>query len=258
MTIIQLVNLFFASLSKPEKLINAISLKKGKIFLYILLLAFISALPSFATSYQILKEFNQDGQTIVHKVPEFEVKDAKFVPKENVKSFTEKTDSIVFVYNPEGTLSDVEDTLNERLLGIGLLKDGLYFANPSRPIHLTFQQLDGATNTVFTDILSSLKQLSVFIIVFSFIVLFFSSFLTTLLYNLFYAIFANLVTALTRRKIPFGKVWTIVLFASTLPTLVFTIFNLCGLQINLQMEFTAIIAVYLYYLAIRAVPKMTL
>lgn len=255
MSIIQLTKLFIASLSKPEQLTAAATLKKGKVFLYFLFIAFISAIPAFLQSYQILTTFNQDGETIISKIPEFSIKDGKFIADEPVDSFSKKTSSINFVFDPEGKEPELEEDLDDNLVGIGFLKDGLYFSNPSQPIILTYQQMDGLSKTFFVDILASIQRMSGFILGTAIILMLLLSLFLTLLFNFLYTVFANLVTALTKRRLPFGHVFKMTLFASTLPTIIFTLFNLFGLRIGYQTELSLIVTVYLYYLALRTLPK---
>lgn len=254
-SIIQLTKLFIASLSKPEQLTAAATLKKGKVFLYFLFIAFISAIPAFLQSYQLLTDFNRDGQTIISEMPEFSIKNGEFITNEPIDSFSKKTHSINFVFDPEGTKPELEEDLSENLVGIGFLKDGLHFNNASQPISLTYQQMDGLSKEFFVNILASMQRMTGFILVIAFILMLLLSLFLTLLFNFLYTVFANLVTALTRRRLPFSHVFKMTLFASTLPTIIFTLFNLFGLRIAYQTELSLIVTVYLYYLALRTLPK---
>lgn len=254
-SIIQLTKLFIASLSKPEQLTAAATLKKGKVFLYFLFIAFISAIPAFLQSYQLLTDFNRDGQTIISEMPEFSIKNGEFITDEPIDSFSKKTHSINFVFDPEGTKPELEEDLSENLVGIGFLKDGLHFNNASQPISLTYQQMDGLSKEFFVNILASMQRMTGFILVIAFILMLLLSLFLTLLFNFLYTVFANLVTALTRRRLPFSDVFKMTLFASTLPTIIFTLFNLFGLRIAYQTELSLIVTVYLYYLALRTLPK---
>ena len=100
-----------------------------------------------------------------------------------------------------------------------------------------------------------MQRMTGFILVIAFILMLLLSLFLTLLFNFLYTVFANLVTALTRRRLPFSDVFKMTLFASTLPTIIFTLFNLFGLRIAYQTELSLIVTVYLYYLALRTLPK---
>ncbi|MGX7419642.1 DUF1189 domain-containing protein [Carnobacterium gallinarum] len=252
MTTIQLSNLFIASLSDPKKLTAALQLKKGKAFLYFIFILLISAIPAGIETFSTLSNINQAGQEIVKELPPFTITNGTFTSKETVKNFTKETTSLTFVFDPKGTDSNAEDQLSNRLIGVGFLKDGLHFLTPFQENTYEYQDLEGMDNQSVENFLGVIKQLgfysSIFVILFMTIIL-------TLMNNLLYTVFANLITALTRRRLPFGQVWNMTLVASTLPTLFFVVTTIFGIQINYQTQLTLIVTVYIYYLALRTLPK---
>lgn len=241
----------------PEKLVHALTLKKGKVLLYFLFIAFIAAVPTWIQGNSIINDFSRDGQIIAKSIPSFTIENDQLVTNEPVKSFIYQTDSIIFTFDPNGerTVEDVDQDQIANLVGIALLEDRLYFSLPSYPIQLPYTQLNGLTSETFIDILFSVQSFNGTVLVMAFIVLGFITVFITLLYTLLYTLFANSLSLLTGRQLTFGENWKIVLFASTLPTLFIAFLNSFGLIPAFQLEIKAVVTLFIYYLAIRTIPK---
>ena len=225
--------------------------------LYFIFLSFILTIPSWVQTNQLLTDFIQDGQEVAQRIPNFEIEDGQIVPAENAESFIYQTDSIIFTFEPSGTLtsSDVEDRISGDTLGMSLLEDGLYLSIPLYPIHFSYSQLEGMNQDTFKDVILGLQSVNPIVLVITFLLLWVSSLILALIYNFLYTVFGNLVATITRKPLRFGETWRIVLFASTLPTILFTLLNLFGIQPLFQLEAQLGITIYFYYLSLKTIPK---
>lgn len=253
---IQLLTLFKASLMHPHKLIEARNVKKGKIFLYILFISLISSLPIFVQSYQILNDFRNDGQIIAESIPAFKIENGQIITEEPAESFIYQTDSIIFTFDPAGqqTTEDVDRNLIGTTIGIALLEDRFYLSVPGYPLQFSYSQLDGVTDAFFADVLFGVQSIDGFLLLVVLLFVWLFSLLLVLIYNLLYTILANLISVFIRRDIRFGENWKIVLFASTLPIIFFSLLNIFNLVPRFQFEITVLLTLYFYYLAIRQLP----
>lgn len=241
----------------PEKLVQVITLKKGKVFLYFLFIAFITTIPLWIQSSQTIDDFSRDGQIIAESIPSFKIENDQLITDEPVKSYIYQTDSIIFTFDPNGerTLEDVEQDLIGNLIGIAFLEDGLYFSLPDYPIHFSYTQLNGLTSTSFIDLILSVDSFGGILQIITFILLWLISLLLTFLYTLLSTLFANILSMITGKKLNFGESFKLVLFASTLPNLFIAFLNSFGLIPSFQVEITTVVTLFIYYLAIRTIPK---
>lgn len=225
--------------------------------LYFIFLSFILTIPSWVETTQLLTDFIQDGQEIVEVIPDFEITDDQIIPGENAESFIYQTDSIIFTFDPSGTItpSDVDDRVSGNTLGMSLLEKGLYLSIPLYPIQLSYDQLEGMNQDSFKDVILGLQSTNPIILVITFVLLWFSSLILALIYNFLYTVFGNLVATITRRPMRFGETWKVVLFASTLPTIFFTVLNIFNIHPLFQLEAQLGITIYFYYLALKTIPK---
>lgn len=244
-------------MTQPESLNKARKVTTGKIVLYLLFISLILTIPSWVQTTALLNDFMNDGQEVANHIPEFTIENDQLIPGENAKSFIYQTDSIIFSFDPSGeiTPSEVENRIRGNTIGVSLLENGLYLSIPFYPIEFSYNQLNGMNDTMFKEVLSSLQQMNPIVIGITFIILWISSLILAVIYNFVYTVFGNLVATITRKKIRFGDTWKIVLFASTLPTLFFSILNAFSIQPLFQFEVQVAITVYFYYLALKKLPK---
>lgn len=247
-------------MSHPEQLIQARNVKTGKIVWYFIFLSFILTIPSWVETNRLLTDFIQDGQEIAQTIPDFEVENGQLVPAENAESFIYQTDSIIFTFDPSGTITstDVDNRISGETLGMSILESGLYFSIPLYPIQLSYSQLEGMNQDTFKDVILGLQSVNPVVLVMTFAVLWISSLILALIYNFLYTVFGNLVATITRKPLRFGESWKIVLFASTLPTILFTLLNLFGIHPLFQLEIQLAITIYFYYLSLKSIPKKDL
>lgn len=250
---IQVITLFIASLTKPEKLSEAVSLKKSKVFLYLLFLALITAIPSIIQGVNVLNDF----QKVSTKIPEFKIEEGVLKTKDAEKSFIYQTNSLIFTFDPNGEQSekDVDQHAIGSVSSLALLKDRFYFKSAVNSYNFKYSELAGLKNSDYGDLMGIFSMLHGFIIGFTIFMLLVAAIIETLINTLLYTIFANLLCLLARRTMTFAANWSIALFASTLPTLFFAFLNSFGLFPPLQTQIGLIVTLFFYYYAIKSIPK---
>lgn len=255
--IIKLITLFKHAMTRPDKLMEARKLKTSRIVLYFLFISFILSIPSWVQTTTLLNEFVQDGQEIAEHIPEFKVENDQLVPGENAESFIYQTDSVIFAFDPSGevTPSEMERRVVGDTIGVSLLEKGLYLNIPFYPIQLSYSQLNGLNANMFKEVILSVQQINPVVLLITFLILWVSSLILAVIYNFIYTVFGNLVAAITRKQMRFGETWKIVLFASTLPTLFFSVLNSFAIHPVFQFEIQVGITLYFYYLALKSLSK---
>lgn len=245
------------SFLNPEKLSSARSLSKKKIIVYLFILSFITAIPTWIQGNKLIDDFKRDGQKIAEQLPSFKIEQDKLKTEEKTESFIYQTDSIIFTFDPTGeqTPEDVKKNTIGTTIGLALLKDGFYLSAPGYPGNIPYSRMNGLTDTFFKDIVLGMERVNRLIYIFSFVLIWLVSFLIVVIYNLLYTVFANLVATFSRRSLRFSDNWKIVLFASTLPTVFFALLNSFQLTPYLQLEASLVITTYFYYLSIKKIPK---
>lgn len=241
-------------MSRPEQLIEARHVKTRKTIFYILFLSFIVTLPVWIETTRTLNEFIQDGQEIAENIPAFNIENDELVPQDQKESFIYQTDSIIFAFDPNGkiTPSDMDRRVFNDTIGFSLLEKNLYLSIPLYPMEIPYSQLNGLSDVAVKEVISDMQDTNPLILLLTFVFLWISSIILIVIYNFLYTVFGNLVAAITKKPIRFKETWKIVLFASTLPTILFALLNAFDIQPLFQIEIQLIITVFFYYKAIKS------
>ena len=136
-------------------------------------------------------------------------------------------------------------------IGFSLLEKNLYLSIPFYPMEIPYSQLNGLNDATMKEIILNMQDTNPLILLLTFVLLWISSVILIVIYNFLYTVFGNLVAAITRKPIRFKETWKVVLFASTLPTVLFALLNAFNIQPLFQIEIQLIITVFFYYKAIK-------
>lgn len=140
-------------------------------------------------------------------------------------------------------------------IGFSLLEKNLYLSIPFYPMEIPYSQLNGLNDVTMKEIILNMQDTNPLILLLTFILLWISSVILIVIYNFLYTVFGNLVAAITRKPIRFKETWKVVLFASTLPTVLFALLNAFNIQPLFQIEIQSIITVFFYYKAIKKLSR---
>lgn len=140
-------------------------------------------------------------------------------------------------------------------IGFSLLEKNLYLSIPFYPMEIPYSQLNGLNDVTMKEIILNMQDTNPLILLLTFVLLWISSIILIVIYNFLYTVFGNLVAAITRKPIRFKETWKVVLFASTLPTVLFALLNAFNIQPLFQIEIQSIITVFFYYKAIKKLSR---
>lgn len=140
-------------------------------------------------------------------------------------------------------------------IGFSLLEKNLYLSIPFYPMEIPYSQLNGFNDVTMKEIILNMQDTNPLILLLTFVLLWISSVILIVIYNFLYTVFGNLVAAITRKPIRFKETWKVVLFASTLPTVLFALLNAFNIQPLFQIEIQSIITVFFYYKAIKKLSR---
>ena len=140
-------------------------------------------------------------------------------------------------------------------IGFSLLEKNLYLSIPFYPMEIPYSQLNGLNYVTMKEIILNMQDTNPLILLLTFVLLWISSIILIVIYNFLYTVFGNLVAAITRKPIRFKETWKVVLFASTLPTVLFALLNAFNIQPLFQIEIQSIITVFFYYKAIKKLSR---
>lgn len=136
-----------------------------------------------------------------------------------------------------------------------MLEKNLYLSIPFYPMEIPYSQLNGLNDVTMKEIILNMQDTNPLILLLTFVLLWISSVILIVIYNFLYTVFGNLVAAITRKPIRFKETWKVVLFASTLPTVLFALLNAFNIQPLFQIEIQLIITVFFYYKAIKKLSR---
>ena len=226
------LDLIKATFKEPQLLIEARKKRGIHVFLYMLLLSLILSIPVVFHSMGLLSSLKNDGEKIVEKIPEFTIKDNKLTTSEKESGFIYQTNSMIFTFDPEGkrNKSDIEADAGRGILTMALLQNEAILILPtagstadvldSNTIALPYStpQLNNINREFISKVLAdqSSNNLLFGVVVATSVVIIFLSFLFDLIIMTF---FANMFTRLKMIRLKFTEVFKILVYCSTIPTI---------------------------------------
>lgn len=240
----------------PEKIGRAKEMSKGKTVLYLMFLTLIMLLPlSFEVS-NILQHLHQDGTAIAEKIPDFEIKDGTLTVPEKMKSYVQNTSTLSFFFDPNGELTkeDIDRAIeqSDSFIGVGMLQKELYL-NASL-YYFSFNYTDFSSPLTPVQVKAPFKamgKLGIAGSVLFALMLFLLVFVNLLVEMLLFTLFANIFGSFWGVRQRFGETWKMIVVASTLPTVFFSILQLLGLNPFFQLEAKGFIILILFFMASR-------
>lgn len=239
----------------PQHLYKALKMSRKHLFYYFALLALIITVSMASILMSVMGALNEDSQEIVETLPAFEVIDNELVVEEETESYVHQTESFLFFFDPNDSIQEEEiDTNVERLnvpIGIGLMDDQFYLNIMGQSLPVSYEQLDGFTDTDFRDVMSDMGQFSPVVLIVIFIVTYLASSFSLLYEWLIIALFGNILKTLFRIALPFRKVARMALVALSAPTIIFSIFEAFGLFLPFSFEITLGFSIYFLYASLK-------
>ncbi|MDR0921201.1 MAG: DUF1189 domain-containing protein [Lactobacillales bacterium] len=231
--------LFLASFSHIEQLLNARKIGWGKTIFYGLFLTIILTLPITTDTWTTTTQVMDDVKTISKKVPDFSIKDGKLTPeKENEKGFIYQTNHIIFTFDPQGkrTEEDVENDATGEAASVAFLKDkfllalpgpydgGVVYVAKSLPVSYDSAALKTITGSQIRKAGTELQQ-PVWMFAIIYLMLFIPALWSFVINILILGLGALIYNKMSFLPIKFGESIKILVFASTAPIILTTLLS---------------------------------
>lgn len=243
----------------PQHLYKAIKMSRKHLFYYFALIALVITLSMASVLMSVMGALREDGQEITETLPAFEITGNALVTEEETESYVHQTESFLFFFDPNDTIQEEEiDTNIERLnvpIGIGLMDDQFYLNIMGQSLPVSYDQLDGFTDTDFREVMTEMGRFSPLVLLVIFIVSYLGSSFSLLYEWLIIALFGNIVKTLMRIILPFKKVARMALVALSVPTIIFSIFQAFGVFLPWTFEITVGFSIYFMYASLKNLKK---
>lgn len=246
--------------TSPQHLYKAIKMTRKQLFYYFALLALVITVSMAGVLFSVMEDLREDGQEITETLPAFEITDNELVVEEETESYVHQTDSFLFFFDPNDAIQVEEiDSNIERLnvpIGIGLMDDEFYLNILGQSLPVSYDQMEGFNDEEFTSIFAEMGRFSPVVLIFIFLITFLASSFSILYEWLIIALFANILKTLLRLPLRFKKIARMALVAFSVPTIIFSLFELFGLFLPYTFEMTLGFALYFLYSSLKNYKKM--
>lgn len=244
----------------PQRLTEARNMTRKQVIAFFGVLALILTFSMTSMLINVLSSLQEDGSEIAAQLPEFTITDNQLVAADDQESYVHQTNSFLFFFDPNGSIetSEIDANLN-RLnvpIGIGLMQDEFYLNITGRSIPVTYDQLDGFTDTAFITLMSQLGNLSPLVLLFVFLTAYLASSFSLLYDWLILSLFTNIIVTLLRMRIPFKKNARMALVSLSIPTLALSLVEAFGFYVPFAFELKLGFAIYFLYTSLKIIaPK---
>lgn len=248
-----MLNYLKTGLTKPKNSYVGLNMNRKQSLGYYLILILIMFIPLFQSVFPLFTQLNDDSAEIASNIPNFTVEGNSL--ESDSESYIHVTDTFTFFFDPHDSIT--EDLISEENIdmdsgpvGIALMKDNLSININGSSQSIPYEQLGSFDQAFIQDIFYQISDSSFIAILIFSVILFLSLILIYLFEFLPIAIFAYAFSMFSKLQLTFGKTVKIVLLASTLPVVIFSILNLFGIITAFDFELRMIFTLILFYLSI--------
>ncbi|CAM3253523.1 DUF1189 family protein [Vagococcus fessus] len=258
-----LFQLFKTAFTNPQRLLFGLGKSFPKVFLYILFLGTLLAIPIGVQVTKLVTQSQEDLQHIVEKMPEFKIKANKLTPDKTDSGFIYQTDRFMFSFDPDNKLSDkeIQSDLIGNILGFGMLDDHLLMTvndesmistfMPSNLISVPYSSFDTSfLNKEWFEQQAQPSKKTILFIVLAWIVAIVPV-TVDLLFMLFtLSLLANIWVKLSKSPLRLSESFKLMTFSATLPVVIASLFSLFSQAIN-PMVFVMVLTYFIFLRVIR-------
>ena len=228
-----LVQLFVTAFKKPADLYEGRKKSGGKVFLYLLILSLILALPVIRQVVHVFNLVQDDMQKIAKEMPEFKIENNQLTTEKEEDGFIYQTDYMVFSFDPQNkrTPEDIRKDLSGNVIGVGLLKNEVVFAIADEniiasqlqvnPMILTYDRFDSQQlNKSYFENLATSNRSTRYVSGVTFLVLLIPVLANFVFSLLIVTMISHFFTGARLMNLTFGESFKLVVFASTMPVFI--------------------------------------
>lgn len=246
---------FIKSFHSPKDLATYRFQGIGKTILYVFFLMFIVSIPIAAkTSLFITNTSTQFSETLATQVPEFEFKNG-ILYSDQTTPYIDQQNDFVFIMDSTGEITPSD--LTDYKVGFALLQREAVFVDNEimdtysyrdfGNINLTKEQISEMINNI-DELLPVLIPIFLFLMYLLFLAM---KFIGITVLSVFGIILRNRAGV----KLNFKQLWTLSVYAVTLPTVLFALLDSLNIIIPFSFGLYWIIAIAMLHLVIKQIPK---
>ncbi|UJF14896.1 DUF1189 domain-containing protein [Jeotgalibaca sp. MA1X17-3] len=254
MIIISLYTLLFNSFLDPSHLWKATELKRKKTVYLFLLTSLIVGIPFFISNMNAVATIEKDISRVTTKIPAFVIEDGTVNVKDPLeKALVVRTDSLNFIFDIHNQYDELEKEkdVENTILNLLFTEDSFTLLTNQVPINIPYENADGFTDEFFTSLLSRFSTKNTITVITMIVLSFLSGMFEAAIRLLLFTIIGNLVSALFRIRLPFSVNWKIMMVASFVPTILFSLLNSVLIFPYGQTGIIGVISAFLYYKGIK-------
>ncbi|MDO4670498.1 MAG: DUF1189 family protein [Aerococcus sp.] len=218
-----LLKLFYDSLVHYAETLRAFYLNLRQRLGYFLLLSIVCVLPILYPMTSALNLWENNRETIIQSIPDFTVENNQLKANDDTKPFINKTDMLVYAYDPNDQLSDEELTRSTPI--------GFYFKTGKTAFTLSVlgqtehfpydgRQGDSAAQRHFIRSVTTLPHPLIYLSAFLTVVI------TLLIAALLLSVVVSFMPLAIKLELNFGRKFNLALMAMTLPVVVIAILSI--------------------------------
>ncbi len=247
------------AIRNPLKSIQARELKRSQAWLYFLFLSLVLVVPLMIESFSVINDLEEDGQEIAASIPDFTIENGEIQSDAKLDSYVYQTDSLLFFFDPNGLMET--ETIDANLetmgqyVGVGLMQDQIYINVVSTPLTFSYDNIDDTDANFFREMFTAFGSTDLVLYLFMTVSVFIFISLNFGLELLLMTLFANIFLIVRRIQWPFLQTFKVVMVASTLPTILFSVLNSFGVYSSIQFEAKVFITVFIFLLSLKSETK---
>lgn len=244
-------------LFKPREIYTSRNMSWKNFWLFVILLTAMRLMMILVSLFPAFKQFDQDTQVIAHSLPAFEIEE-NILTSEG-ENYIYQTDSLIFYFDPDGTLTDKDIEKNARyfntVFSLALMPDGLDIYTIVGHQKIPYTYMSAFNHEILYQFLNNIGKLTLSVILLTFSFGFIFLLIIYLGQLVIFTLFAFLVARWMGMALSFRQSFFISMMASILPIFIITTLQTFGLVIPWKSTVQTISIFILYIMTLREMKR---
>lgn len=236
-------------LFKPREIYTSRNMSWKNFWLFVIFLTAIRLTMIFVALFPAFKQFNQDTQDIANSLPAFEIEESILISEG--ENYIYQTDSLIFYFDPDGTLTDKDIEKNARyfntIVSLALMPDGLDIYTIVGHQKIPYTYMPEFNHEILYQFLNNIGKVALPFVLLTFSFSFIFLLITYLGQLLIFTLLAFLVARWMGIPLSFRQTFCISMMASILPIFILTMLQSFGLVIPWQNAVQTI-SIFIFYI----------
>lgn len=245
-----MINYFKLAFMNPLNILEGRKMDRNTAVKYFMIIVGIFLFPTLLTLPSVFTQFQDDITEVNTRIPEFEMNNGEI--QINHESYIHLTETTTLFFDPNDELANDDLIARNIELGfspfnIALQKDQLYFNINGVEQSINYSSFPEFNYNELTDILNSLTETSILVVLVTLFILFGVSALLLLYQFLLVGLSNYFITIFNTIKLKMSDVFKISLLAITLPTVALTITRLLNITSTYSIQLFTFFSISLYF-----------